>query len=144
MTHLNAISVLLLTVGLFLPSQRQAIEAPTELTGTVWVLQSGDLDTRLSTFSRLRPDSDPKATRWHFRSMSVFVEEHPVHQGGQTIGTTDDVGLHAVQDRLHVHDLHATILWLMGLHHMELVYKYKGRPERPTLNEGEAYHKIAG
>jgi hypothetical protein len=65
-------------------------------------------------------------------------------KGGQTIGTTDEVGLRAVDEKLHVHDLHATILWLMGLDNMELVYKYKGRPERPTLNEGEAYKKIAG
>ncbi len=65
-------------------------------------------------------------------------------KGGQTIGSTDDVGLHAVEDRLHVHDLHATILWLMGLDNMDLIYKYKGRPERPTLNEGEAYRKIVG
>jgi uncharacterized protein (DUF1501 family) len=65
-------------------------------------------------------------------------------KGGQTIGTTDEVGLRAVEDRLHVHDLHATILWLMGLDNMGLVYTHKGRPERPTLNEGEAYEKIAG
>ncbi len=65
-------------------------------------------------------------------------------RGGQAIGATDEVGLHAVEDRLHVHDLHATILWLMGLGNMDLVYKYKGRPERPTLNEGEAFRKIAG
>jgi len=64
-------------------------------------------------------------------------------KGGQTIGATDEVGLHAVEDRLHVHDLHATILWLMGLNHFDLVYKYKGRPERPTLNEGEIYRRIA-
>jgi hypothetical protein len=63
-------------------------------------------------------------------------------KGGQTIGSTDDVGLHAVEDRLHIHDLHATILNLMGLDNMKLVYKHKGRPERPTLNEGEAYRKI--
>jgi hypothetical protein len=64
-------------------------------------------------------------------------------KGGQTIGSTDEVGLHAVEDRLHVHDLHATILWLLGLDNMGLIYKYKGRPERPTLNEGEAFRKIA-
>ena len=63
-------------------------------------------------------------------------------QGGQTIGTTDDLGLHAVDDRLHVHDLHATILHLLGIDNMGLVYLHKGRPERPTLNEGEAYRKI--
>ena len=65
-------------------------------------------------------------------------------KGGQTIGSTDEVGLHAVEEKMHVHDLHATILWLMGLDNMDLVYKYKGRPERPTLNEGGPYKKIAG
>jgi hypothetical protein len=65
-------------------------------------------------------------------------------QGGQTIGTTDELGLRAVDNRLHVHDLHATILWLLGLDNMGLVYTYKGRPERPTLNEGEAFEQIAG
>jgi hypothetical protein len=65
-------------------------------------------------------------------------------KGGQTIGRTDELGLRAVEDRLHVHDLHATILYLLGLDNMGLVYRYKGRPERPTLNEGEAYKKIVG
>jgi hypothetical protein len=65
-------------------------------------------------------------------------------RGGQVIGETDEVGLHAIRDRLHVHDLHATILWLLGLDHMQLVYRHKGRPERPTINEGEAYQKIVG
>ena len=48
------------------------------------------------------------------------------------------------EDRLHVHDLHATILQLLGLDHMGLIYEYKGRPERPTLNEGEAFTRISG
>ena len=65
-------------------------------------------------------------------------------KGGQAIGTTDELGLHAVEDRLHVHDLHATILYLLGLDNMRLIYRYKGRPERPTLNEGEALRRIAG
>src|SRR5262245_35891926 len=65
-------------------------------------------------------------------------------RGGRTVGTTDDIGLHAVEDRLHVHDLHATFLRLMGIDHMKLVYMSKGRPERPTLNEGEAFQKITG
>lgn len=65
-------------------------------------------------------------------------------KGGQSIGSTDEIGLRATENKLHVHDLHATILWLMGLGNMDLVYKYKGRPERPTLNEGEPYKAIAG
>jgi hypothetical protein len=63
-------------------------------------------------------------------------------KGGQVIGATDEVGLHAVEDRMHVHDLHATILHLLGLKHMDLVYRYKGRPERPTLNEGTPNLKL--
>lgn len=65
-------------------------------------------------------------------------------QGGQTIGATDEVGLRAIEDRMHVHDLHATILHLMGLDHMRLVYRYKGRPERPTLNEGAPNRWLVG
>ncbi len=65
-------------------------------------------------------------------------------KGGQVLGSTDELGLRAVEDRLHVHDLHATFLHLLGLDNMKLVYRYKGRPERPTLNEGEAYRKITG
>lgn len=63
-------------------------------------------------------------------------------KGGQVIGSTDDLGLRAVEDRLHVHDLHATILHLMGIDHTKLVYKYKGRPERIDQNEGNAYTKM--
>jgi hypothetical protein len=63
--------------------------------------------------------------------------------GGQAYGTTDEVGLHAVEDRLHVHDLHSTILHLMGIDHRKLVYVHKGRPERIDQNEGRAYKEIA-
>jgi uncharacterized protein (DUF1501 family) len=64
-------------------------------------------------------------------------------RGGQTIGATDELGLYAVADRLHVHDLHATILYLLGVDHTKLVYNYKGRPERIDQDEGHAYAKIA-
>jgi hypothetical protein len=63
--------------------------------------------------------------------------------GGRTIGSTDEIGLRAVEDRLHVHDLHATILHLMGVDHTKLTYFHKGRPERPTVNEGDVYRKIS-
>ena len=63
-------------------------------------------------------------------------------KGGQTIGTTDELGLRAIEDRMHVHDLHASILHLLGLDRMKLVYEYNGRPERPTINEGEFQPKL--
>ena len=64
-------------------------------------------------------------------------------KGGQVLGETDELGLHAVKDRTHVHDIHATLLWLMGLDHTKLIYRYQGRPERLTLNEGEPFKRIA-
>ena len=63
-------------------------------------------------------------------------------QGGRTIGSTDDLGLHAVEDRLHVHDLHASILAMMGIDHTKMIYMHKGRPERATINEGIISDKI--
>jgi len=64
--------------------------------------------------------------------------------GGVTVGATDELGLRAIEDRMHVHDLHATILHLMGIDHMGLSYSFKGRPERPTLNEGAANRRLTG
>jgi Protein of unknown function (DUF1501) len=65
-------------------------------------------------------------------------------KGGQVIGQTDDLGLRAVQDRLHVHDLHATVMHLLGIDHTRLIYSNQGRPERVDLNEGEALTRIVG
>ena len=61
-------------------------------------------------------------------------------KGGQVIGATDELGLWATEDRLHVHDLHATVLHLLGIHNLDLIYRYKGRPETPTINEGVGVH----
>lgn len=63
-------------------------------------------------------------------------------QGGRIIGATDDFGVHAVENRVHVHDLHATILQIMGLDHTELIYQHQGRPERPTINEGRIIDEL--
>lgn len=65
-------------------------------------------------------------------------------KGGQTIGSTDELGLYAVEDRMHVHDIHASVLGLMGLDNMTLTYDHKGRPERPTINEGRFNKKLVG
>lgn len=65
-------------------------------------------------------------------------------KGGQTYGATDELGLYAVEDRLHVHDIHATILHLMGLDHTKLTYNHKGLPERIDQNEGHPYRRLLG
>ena len=63
-------------------------------------------------------------------------------KGGQTIGATDEIGLRAVERRAHVHDIHATILHLLGLDHVELTYFHNGRYERPTVNDGEVVKEV--
>lgn len=63
-------------------------------------------------------------------------------KGGQTIGATDELGLYAIQDKMHVHDLHATVLHLLGVDHTQLIYHHKGRPERIDQNEGHANNRL--
>lgn len=63
-------------------------------------------------------------------------------RGGQIIGQTDEFGLYAIEDRAHVHDIHATILALLGLEHRELTFLHNGRDERATVNGGELIRQI--
>jgi hypothetical protein len=58
-------------------------------------------------------------------------------KGGVTYGSTDEIGLYAVENRVHVHDLHATMLHCLGLDHKRLTYLYNGRDERATINGGK-------
>ena len=61
---------------------------------------------------------------------------------GITYGATDEFGYHAVEDRMHIHDFHATILHLMGLDHERLTYHYGGRDFRLTDVHGVVAKKI--
>jgi hypothetical protein len=63
-------------------------------------------------------------------------------KGGQAIGSTDEVGLRAAEDRAHVNDLHATILHLIGLKHLRLTFRHNGRNERLTDNGGEVIEQV--
>jgi hypothetical protein len=61
---------------------------------------------------------------------------------GLAYGATDDYGYHAAQDRVHVHDLHATILHLLGIDHERLTYRYAGRDFRLTDVAGRVVQDI--
>ncbi len=63
-------------------------------------------------------------------------------KGGIVHGATDDFGWYAVQDKVHVHDLHATILHLMGIHHEKLTYRHGGRDYRLTDVYGQVVKSI--
>lgn len=61
---------------------------------------------------------------------------------GHVVGSTDDFGLYAQENPVHIHDLHATILHLLGLDHERLTYLHSGRDERLTGTEGKVIQEI--
>jgi len=61
---------------------------------------------------------------------------------GITLGQTDDLGFNAVDDRVHVHDLHATILHLLGFDHTRLTHRFQGRDFRLTDVSGQVVTKL--
>jgi len=63
-------------------------------------------------------------------------------QRGKIVGSTDELGFNPVEDRVHVHDLHATMLHLLGLDHKRLTFKFQGRNFRLTDVEGEVVTKV--
>jgi hypothetical protein len=63
-------------------------------------------------------------------------------KGGYAYGATDDYGYYAAENKMHVHDLHATILYLMGLDHQRLTYRYAGRDFRLTDVAGNVATEI--
>ena len=63
-------------------------------------------------------------------------------RGGMMYGTTDEFGMHAVENRVHVHDLHATVLHQMGIDHTRLTYRYSGRDYRLTDVHGRVVTDI--
>ena len=63
-------------------------------------------------------------------------------RGGRTIGATDEIGFRAVDKPHHVHDIHATMLHMLGLNHLNLTYLHNGRAERPTINGGVLMEEV--
>jgi uncharacterized protein (DUF1501 family) len=61
---------------------------------------------------------------------------------GTTIGATDELGFHIAEDPVHVHDVHATLLHLLGMDHTKLTYTYQGRPFRLTDVFGNVVDKM--
>jgi hypothetical protein len=77
----------------------------------------------------------------HARAFTLWLAGGGI-KPGVTIGRTDDVGYNIVEDPVSVHDLHATALYLMGLDHKRLTYRFQGRDFRLTDVEGEVVKKL--
>ncbi|MFN3190867.1 MAG: DUF1501 domain-containing protein [Aureliella sp.] len=86
--------------------------------------------------SKSKPGRDHHAT-----GFSMFLAGGGV-RGGMMFGNTDELGMVAVENRVHVHDLHATILHLMGVDHERLTYRYSGRDFRLTDVHGKVVRGI--
>ncbi len=72
----------------------------------------------------------------HNRGFSLWLTGGGIRRG-QTFGATDDLGFNAVENPVHVHDLHATLLHLLGLDHTRLTYRSQGRDFRLTDVHGK-------
>ena len=75
------------------------------------------------------------------RGFTVWLAGGGVRPGFQ-YGTTDEIGHEAVEDKVHMHDLHATILHLLGVDHERLTYRFAGRDFRLTDVHGRVVKEI--
>jgi uncharacterized protein (DUF1501 family) len=87
------------------------------------------------------PTAQGKGRDHHSLGFSMWLAGGGV-KGGLAYGATDEFGYEAVEKRMHVHDLHATILHLMGLDHEKLTYRYSGRDFRLTDVHGNVFKDI--
>ena len=77
----------------------------------------------------------------HPRCFSMWMAGAGI-KGGVAYGATDEFGARAVENKVHIHDLHATVLHLMGIDHTRLTYKFQGREFRLTDVEGVVVKKL--
>jgi uncharacterized protein (DUF1501 family) len=77
----------------------------------------------------------------HIKGFSMWLAGGGI-RGGVSHGATDELGYHAVEDVVSVHDLHATMLYLLGIDHTRLTFKFLGRDFRLTDVKGEVVRKI--
>jgi arylsulfatase A-like enzyme len=77
----------------------------------------------------------------HIKGFSMWMGGGGI-KGGISYGTTDELGYAAVENPVHVHDLHATMLYLMGVDHERLTYRHQGRDFRLTDVAGKVVKGI--
>ncbi|MEY4566395.1 MAG: hypothetical protein RLY14_1365 [Planctomycetota bacterium] len=84
-----------------------------------------------------QPNDKGKHGRDHHHSAFCTLLAGGGVKGGMMYGATDELGMFSVENRVHVHDLHATVLYLLGINHEKLTYRYSGRDFRLTDVHGE-------
>ena len=127
-----------------LPNNCQAIDLP--IAGLIKDLKSrGMLEDTLvvwgGEFGRTPTAEGTDGREHHPFGFTMWMAGGGV-KGGMTYGATDEFGWHSVEDRVHVHDLHATILHLMGIDHTKLTFRHSGRDYRLTDVAGNVVQRI--
>lgn len=125
---------------------RKAAETDQPVAGLLRDLkQRGLLDSTLvlwgGEFGRSPEGQLSKGRDHHNLGFSMWLAGGGV-KGGQVVGATDAIGLHAVQQRYHFRDIHTTILHQLGLDQHQLTYPHLGRDERLTFVEGKVIREI--
>ena len=132
--------------GDIMDHKRDAGKSDQAIAGLIKDLKSrGMLDETLiiwgGEFGRTPTAQGSKGRNHHHTGFTVWLAGGGV-KGGLAYGATDELGVHAVENRMDVHDLHATILHMMGLDHTRLTYRYSGRDFRLTDVDGNVAHDI--
>jgi hypothetical protein len=86
-------------------------------------------------------DSAEAGRDHHIRGFSMWLAGGGI-KPGITYGTTDELGYYAAENPVHIHDLHATMLHLLGVDHERLTYRYQGRDFRLTDVAGTVVRDI--
>jgi len=129
-----------------LPMKCRSIDRP--IAGLLTDLQArGLLDETLvvwgGEFGRTAAGQNEDGRDHNARGFSMWMAGGGTRPGF-SYGATDDYGIEAIDGKMHVHDLHATILHLMGLDHERLTFRYSGRDFRLTDVHGRVAHEIIG
>ena len=87
-------------------------------------------------YSEMRNEKRPEGRDHHHTAFSMLLAGGGVRRGF-AYGRSDEFGMNVVEDPMHIHDFHATLLHLMGLDHARLTYRYSGRDFRLTDVHGK-------
>jgi hypothetical protein len=99
-------------------------------------------------FGRTPMNEERGGSKWlgrdhHQHAFTVWMAGGGV-RAGLTLGATDELGYHVVEEPVHIHDFQATILHLLGLNHEKLTYRFQGRDYRLTDVHGKVVEKVLG
>ena len=112
--------------------------------GRTPMAQGGGANFGRTPMGQAQDPDDPNIFRGrdhHPNAYSIWMAGGGI-KAGQTVGKTDELGFHVIEDKIHVHDLQATILHLLGLDHKKLTYRFQGRDFRLTDVEGDIVEKL--